>query len=239
MNNSCIKSNERPSKTRQSNTRPSNERTSNERPSKTRQSNTRQSNERTSNERTSCIRCYFCNENHLCRGCPKETAMAPIFKKKVGIMMEHWIADNLKCLECNQACLHVIGNHSPSLDIICKNCSNKFEVKSKCLSVNNIPNDIKLPHGSYVDYVNRLEENLNLFVIIYGVDRVNKLINIREVLYADTSDLRNPSIIEVVKRHNSNLSTILIKNRRILLNLKLKTNNRMLSFKNEYESFCF
>jgi hypothetical protein len=190
-----------------------------------------------SNEIKSSIKCYFCNDNHLCRSCPKEFAMAPVFKKKVGIMMEYWVANNFKCPECNHACLNVIGNHAPSLDIICNNCSNKFEVKSKCLSVNNLPNDIKLPHGSYIDYVNRLEENLNLIVIIYGVDRINKLINIREVLYADTTYLKNPSIIEVKKRPNSNLSTILIKNKMILLKLKLKTNNSILSFKNEYESF--
>ncbi len=189
-----------------------------------------------SNEKTS-IKCYFCNENHACRDCPKESAMAPIFKKKVGNMMEHWVANNFNCPECNHACLNVIGNHTPSLDIICKNCSKKFEVKSKCLSVNKLPNDIKLPHGSYIDYVHRLEEGLNLIVIIYGVDRINKIINIREVLYADNTYLKNPAVIEVQKRPDSNLSTILIKNKKNLLKLNLITNNIILSFKNEYELF--
>jgi hypothetical protein len=189
-----------------------------------------------SNETTTGIKCYFCNGDHACRDCPKESAMAPIFKKKVGNMMEHWVAKNFKCPECNHACLNVIGNHTPSLDIICKNCSKKFEVKSKCLSVNKLPNDINLPHGSYIDYVHRLEEGLNLIVIIYGVDRINKMINIREVLYADNKDLRGPSIIEVQKRTNSNLSTILIKNKTKLMKLSLETDNTILSFKNDYES---
>jgi hypothetical protein len=185
---------------------------------------------------TSGIKCYFCNGNHACRDCPKESAMAPIFKKKVGNMMEYWVAKNFKCPECNQSSLNVIGNHTPSLDIICKNCNKKFEVKSKCLSVNKLPNDIKLPHGSYIDYVHRLEEGLNLIVIIYGVDRINKIINIREVLYADNSDLRDPTVIEVEKRTDSNLSTILIKNKTKLFKLNLETDNTILSFKNDYEN---
>jgi len=186
---------------------------------------------------TKNIQCYFCNGAHMSRNCPKEMAMAPKFKKKVGIMMEYWIANNLKCPECNQHCLNVIGNHTPSLDIICNNdnCSKKFEVKSKCLSINKLPNDINLPHGSYIDYVSRLEEDLNLIVIIYGVDRINKMINIREVLYADNNHLKS-SIIEVQKRTDSNLSTIKIKNKKELKKLNLPTINTLLSFKNDYES---
>jgi hypothetical protein len=183
------------------------------------------------------IKCYFCNGTHVCRDCPKETAMAPILKKKVGNMMEYWVANNFKCPECKYACLNVIGNHAPSLDIICNNCSKKFEVKSKCLSVEKLPNDIKLPHGSYIDYIYRLEEKLNLIVIIYGVDRINKIINIREVLYANNKYLKNPNVIKVQKRPESNLSTILIKDRTMLLKLKLETNNNILSFKNDFEKF--
>ena len=192
-----------------------------------------------SNEKTTGIKCYFCNGDHACRDCPKDSAMAPIFKKKVGNMMEYWVAKNFRCPECNHTCLNVIGNHTPSLDIICKNCSKKFEVKSKCLSVNKLPNDINLPHGSYIDYVHRLEEGLNLIVIIYGVDRINKMINIREVLYADNADLKVPAIIKVQKRNDSNLSTILIKNKMKLLKLNLETANTILSFKNDYESLGY
>lgn len=188
-----------------------------------------------SKRKATCIKCYFCNGNHVCRDCPKESAMSPILKKNVGNMMEHWIAENFKCPECNHACLNVIGNHTPSLDIICNNCSKKFEVKSKCLSINKLPNDITLPHGLHTEYVYRSNEGLNLIVIIYGVDRINKIINIREVLYADNMDLQDSKVIEVQKRENSNLSTILIKNKTKLMKLSLKTNNTILSFKKYYE----
>ena len=153
--------------------------------------------------------------------------------------MEYYIADNLECPECHVRKLNVIGNHTPSLDIICSNCNNKFEVKSKCLSVKNLPNDIKLPHGSYVDYVNRLNEGLNLIVIIYGVDRINKMIKIREVLYANNNLLNKINIVKVSKRIDNNSSTILIKNKEKLVKLKIQTNNTILTFKNDFDNFNY
>jgi hypothetical protein len=184
------------------------------------------------------IKCYFCNGNHACRDCPLEATMAPILRKKVGNMMEYYVADNLKCPECSkEKTLRVIGNHTPSLDLVCSCCQMKFEVKSKCLSVNKLPNDINLPHGSYIDYVHRLEEGLNLIVIIYGVDRVKKLITVREVLYATNHELKSPNIIEVVKRTDNNLSTIMIKNKKNLSKLNLLTENTILTFKNDVETF--
>lgn len=179
-------------------------------------------------------KCFFCNGDHTCRVCPIESAMAPIFKKKVGEMMEYWVGHNLKCPGCDQPTLNVIGNHAPSLDIICQSCSRKFEVKSKCLSVNKLPNDINLPHGTYIDFTHRLNEGLNLIVIIYGVDRINKLIKIREVLHADNTDFRNHNIIKVEKRSDCNLSTIFIKNREKLAKLKMGADNTVMSFSDEY-----
>ena len=184
------------------------------------------------------IKCYFCNGNHACRDCPLEATMAPILRKKVGNTMEYYVADNLKCPECDQEKkLRVIGNHTPSLDLVCSCCHKKFEVKSKCLSVTKLPNDINLPHGSYIDYVHRLEEGLNLIVIIYGVDRVKKLITVREVLYANNQELKNSNIVEVVKRTDNNLSTIMIKNKKNLCKLNLQTENTVLTFKSDVESF--
>lgn len=194
-------------------------------------------NEKINTSSVANIKCYFCGENHACRNCPKELAMAPIFKKKVGNMMEYWVANNFNCPECGQKSLKVIGNHTPSLDIICDHCNNKFEVKSKCLSVSKLPTDIKLPHGSYIDYVHRLNDGLNLIVIIYGVDRVKKMINIREVVYADNNDLKNKEIVSVEQRENSNLSNINIKNKHKLVKLNMETDNTILSFKNEYDAF--
>lgn len=181
--------------------------------------------------------CYFCNENHICKECPLEKEMSPFLKKKAGNMMEHYIAENLKCPECNNMGLKVIGTHTPSLDLICSECSKTFEVKSKCLSVNNLPNDIILPHGTYIDYVYRLNEGLNLIVIIYGVNRIDKTIYIREVLYANNKTLKDSNIINVAKRNDSKSSTIYIKNKKKLSILQLETNNIFINFSKDVEQF--
>ncbi len=182
------------------------------------------------------IKCYFCSGNHACRDCPIEANMSSILKKKVGNTMEYFIAANYCCPECGERALEVIGNHTPSLDIICSHCSKKFEVKSKCLSVARLPNDITLPHGSYIDYTHRLEEGLNLFVVIYGIDRVKKNINVREVLYANNDVLRNPELIRVSKKEDSNLSIIQISDKSLLPSLAL-TVPTSLTFKTEVDVY--
>lgn len=166
-------------------------------------------------------RCYFCGGNHLCRECPQETMLAPILKKYIGKIMEDFIGNNFCCPNCQTKNLSVLGNHTPSLDIICSNCHRKYEVKSKCLSVNNLPRDLKMPHGSYDDYKRRQKSGLDLFVIIYKVDRVNKKITIRELRYARNKQIVKNDNIRVVKRSNSHLSTIIINNKNLLTKIEL------------------
>ena len=179
------------------------------------------------------VECFFCKGAHVCRDCPVEANMAPMFKKKVGYMMEYYVAENIKCPECNVLSLQVIGNHTPSLDLICGSCQKKFEVKSKCLSVDKLPTDIILPHGSYIDYKYRLKDGLNLIVIVYGADRINKLINVREVLYANNNKLMSSNIIEVRRRDKSNLSTIFIKNKNLISRLNVDPNAMTITFQPE------
>jgi transcription elongation factor Elf1 len=162
--------------------------------------------------------------------------MAPILKKKVGTMMEHYVANNFTCPSCNKKDLRVIGNHSPSLDIVCS-CGKKIEVKSKCLSVNKLPTDISLPHGSYIDYVNRLKGGLDLFIVIYGVDRVKKIIKIREVLYATHTMLIEGTNIKVIKRDDNGLSNININDRTKLNNLSVPNSDRIIDFSGDVEDF--
>ena len=185
------------------------------------------------NDNKQNIKCHFCNGNHACRDCPKEAEMASTYRKKVGGMFENWVSANVKCPNC-KGHLRVIGNHTPSLDLICENpnCTkNKYECKSKCLSVKNLPPNVILPHGSFYDFVYRINEGLNLIVVIYGVDRIKKTINIREVIYADNKDLINSNIIQIEKRQDTNLSTILIKDRTQLNKIK-HNNNICLNFTN-------
>jgi DNA-directed RNA polymerase subunit RPC12/RpoP len=181
------------------------------------------------------IRCFFCNGNHLCRKCPIEEKIAPLLKKKVGDYMEYHVANNYSCPKCLKKTLIVLGNNSPSLDILCKECGKKIEVKSKCLSVKNLPNDINLQHGNYIDYNKRQKSGLDFIVVIYSVDRINKVINIREVLYMDDALMKDSSIIRVTKRNQSSLSTIEIKDRNSprIKKLKIKKTDSFISFKKQ------
>ena len=166
--------------------------------------------------------CYFCGGNHLCRECPQEILLAPILKKYIGNIMENFIGDNFNCPCCDKRNMEVLGNHSPSLDIICRNCNRKYEVKSKCLSINKLPKDLKLPHGNYNDYLKRQQSGLDLFVIIYKVDRIKKKVTIREVLYSKNEDIQKKNNICVVKRENNHLSTIIINDRNMMTKLNLR-----------------
>jgi hypothetical protein len=164
--------------------------------------------------------------------------MAPFLRKKAGNMMEYYIAENINCPECGiKDKLHIMGDHTPSLDIVCLNCKNNFEVKSKCLSSSSLPNDIILPHGSYNECINRINNNLGLIVIIYGVDRIRKTIKIREILYGTNKELKESSNINIMQRPGSNLSTIFIKNKKKLQKLKLLTLNNEITFENDINEF--
>lgn len=180
--------------------------------------------------------CHFCGKYHTFKNCPLENEMASIFKKKVGSLMEYYIANNFNCPYCNKKELCVINNNSPSLDIIC-NCGKKIEVKSKCLSVINLPNNIILNHGCYVDYINRVKEEIDFFIVIYGVDRIKKIIKIREVLHITHNMLIENNNINVIIQDDNRLSTIIIKDRTKLNNLPLPNCENIFDFNKDIKDF--
>jgi hypothetical protein len=168
--------------------------------------------------------CYYCSGRHSCRECPQEKLISPIMKKLVGMYMENIVANKIKCPKCIEGQLTIIGTHAPSLDIVCNNCETKFEIKSKCISATDIPNDLILPHGSYFDYINRLEEGLEFIIIVYGVDRKTKIINIRKILYIPHETLRGKQHINIIKKNDSTLSEIYIPDNRVLNHIILNKN---------------
>ena len=138
-----------------------------------------------------------------------------------------------------KATLKRLNNHSPSLDIICT-CGLKFEVKSKCLSIKELPIDIQLNHGTYIDCMNRInEDSLNLILIIYGVNRIQKEIYIREILYANNKLLKDSNVIDIkpIVLSNKKVSKIFIKNRNLMAKLNLSNMTRTISFKHEVENY--
>ncbi len=168
--------------------------------------------------------CQYCNEKgHSCRNCPLENKVGPYIKKIVGIHMETFVASELVCPHCKNKTLYCLGNHSPSLDVICNTCSAKYEIKSKCISAKTIPDDLILDHGNYFDYLNRQNSvnGLDFIIIIYGVNRNTKVITIRKVLHVPSNMTRNPALFTVVKKNNSSHSNIFIPNYNKLNEIKL------------------
>jgi hypothetical protein len=184
--------------------------------------------------------CWFCySTDHSCRTCPLESAIANKLRNKAGNEFEDYIADNVKCPGCLSLNLKRLNNHSPSLDIVCS-CGLKFEVKSKCLSIKELPNDIQLNHGSYIDCINRInEDSLNLILIIYGVNRIQKEIYIREILFANNIMMKDTKFIEIkpIILSNKKVSKIFIKNRNFMARMKIDTTKNIISFKEEIDNY--
>ncbi len=157
------------------------------------------------------LKCNFCFGNHSSRECPIEKQLAPTIKKMIGTKMEEFIGEYIVCPYCKKKTLHVLGNNSPSLDIICSSCKKNFEVKSKCLSISNLPHDLILPHGNYFDFLRRRDDQLDFLIAIYGVNRPNKKITIKKILHIKHNEINQNINCDVIQNSNNTRSTITIK----------------------------
>ena len=164
----------------------------------------------------SSIKCDYCNNYHVSKECLLEKQLAPIMRKLVGMYMEFFVANEVYCPRCNNKTLESLGTHAPSLDLICKSCNTKYEIKSKCMSADIIPVDLVFNHGNYNDYINRQRQGLDIILIIYSVNRKTKVIKIRTVLWVPHNQIIESNIINVVKKQNSTLSQIVVNNYKYL-----------------------
>jgi len=164
----------------------------------------------------SSIKCDYCNNYHVSKECLLEKQLAPIMRKLVGMYMEFFVANEVYCPRCNNKTLESLGTHAPSLDLICKSCKTKYEIKSKCMSAEIIPVDLVFNHGNYNDYINRQHQGLDIILIIYSVNRKTKVIKIRKVLWVPHNQIIESNIINVVKKQNSTLSQIVVNNYKYL-----------------------
>lgn len=183
------------------------------------------------------VRCYTCNGNHTCRQCPIEKKISGHMKKLVGTHMENHIAKEIACPKCKKHSLRVLGNNSPSLDLICTECDDvNIECKSKCLSVDKLPDDIMLNHGSYDNYISRQNNGLDFVIVIYKIDRINKLLEIRKIMYIDNNYIvSKDKNFSVEKKQGTSLSTIFIKNHNRLSTLN-EDKKYVFSFKKYYDN---
>ncbi|VVU95515.1 hypothetical protein CPAV1605_1266 [seawater metagenome] len=168
--------------------------------------------------------CHYCGSfEHLCRECPIEKANAASYKLIIGKWAERYVA-KYPCPNCKQEKLEFLGDHTPSLDVKCKECGHMIEVKSKCLSVKKLPSDIYMFHGNYNFYQQRVEQGLTFVFVVYAVDRRTKTFNVRKVFYVDNKKIKAKKQIQVRKIENGNNSKIFIPNTHVLESWKvLKT----------------
>lgn len=153
--------------------------------------------------------CQFCYEKHSSRNCHKEKQLCTIISTQVGLLMEEFVQNKLHCKYCNTFSLVRRNDNSPSLDLECQLCKKKVEVKSKCLSISTLPNDVICKGGNFYHLLNNItNEDLDLVLIIYGVDRKYKYIKIRKVFWISNNQLKNYQLITISK--NNNLSIISI-----------------------------
>lgn len=182
------------------------------------------------------IKCNFCSGNHSCRNCNIEKQLAPIIKKMIGIKMEQFIGSYIPCPNCKNNNLQVLGNNSPSLDIICSSCKRNYEVKSKCLSIKKLPNDLIMPHGNYFDFLRRCDDQLDLLIVIYGVNRENKSVTVKKILHIPHNFINIDNNCKIIKNEKDNKSTIFIKNHNNYKNIINKTQYNI-SFQKEINPY--
>jgi hypothetical protein len=180
------------------------------------------------------VRCHFCYSNHSSKECSIEPQLAPFLKKKVADMMEEYIATYFSCPRCFCTTLKVVGNNRPSLDVICTECKKQIEVKSKCLSVPEIPNNITILHGQYDRFMTRLNENdLDLVIMIYSVDRLKKTIVLREG-YVINKDIMESQINNIIIERNNTSTIININDKNKLRKIPIPR-RRYFNFKDEID----
>uniref|UniRef100_A0A6C0D9V6 Uncharacterized protein n=1 Tax=viral metagenome TaxID=1070528 RepID=A0A6C0D9V6_9ZZZZ len=170
------------------------------------------------------IICEFCNGNHNCRDCTTEKQLKKTVTKNIGKVIEDYIAQNIPCRHCNEKSLYHLDNNTPSCDIKCSNCNmTNIEVKSKCLSVTNLPNDIQCKAGNYNHFIENIIDNqLDLIIVIYSVDRKSKCITFREIYYLYNDALINIMNTNILSINETSYSSIInIKNRKSLFDFKL------------------
>ncbi len=164
----------------------------------------------------SSIQCDYCNNFHSSKECVLEKQIAPLMRKIVGMYMEYFVANEVYCPRCNNKTLESLGTHAPSLDLICKSCSTKYEIKSKCMSSKILPLDLVFNHGNYNEYINRQTQGLDIMLIIYSVCRKTKVIKIRKVLWVPHNQIIESNVIQVIRKKESTLSEIIVSNYKFL-----------------------
>ncbi len=99
-------------------------------------------------------------------------------------------------------------------------------------SCRHLPNDIKIHHGNFEYYVNRQASGLDFIIVIYKVDRKEKISEIRKIIHIPDSDIKNNDNFIVTPNKYDNYCQIAINNHNLYNSFNLKKCYQ-LSFKND------
>lgn len=181
--------------------------------------------------------CKWCAGNHSSRNCHYEEMIKPQLKNKVGIVIEQFVEKCIQCPLCvyksgnsyninNYYSFKRLANNKPSLDIECSICGLQIEVKSKCLSIDNLPEQIYCKAGNYNSLINNIYYGeLNIIVVIYSANRITKNITIKEILWINNNILSSNTNVFINKIPHSSLCNIIIMNRHNIPKLPFEIKN--------------
>lgn len=87
--------------------------------------------------------------------------------QKVRVMSESWVAHNIFCPICGNPHISNLDNNIPVSDLLCNDCGEIFELKSKCGKIGN-----KIVDGAYSTMIDRItsSDNPDLFIMQYSTD---------------------------------------------------------------------
>jgi len=85
------------------------------------------------------------------------------------ILTEHWVSDNMYCVNCGHEKLSHFGNNRPVADFYCSSCQEEFELKSKNGRLGN-----KVVDGAYQTMLQRIHSanNPNFFFLSYDKENM-------------------------------------------------------------------
>ena len=147
------------------------------------------------------IVCYTCkNEGHTQKECIFKEKFSKIKKEKTSKEIEEYVVNNITCLNCLNP-LRYAKQFLPSVDVICTNCNKPYEIKSKAMSRNVLPEYIKLDAGEYTQFGEKInDENLFLIFIVY---RINEKLDTKEIYAVKYID--NITLKRAIKNGKSKL----------------------------------
>ena len=114
----------------------------------------------------------------------------------IGEACENYVKNKIKCIRCNNNNFEKYKTNEKSKDLFCLDCSQKYQIKAKCVTqkqVNNIinKNQFKTIGGQYSTTINNISENIDYLIILYEKTSYQ----IKNILYIKNEYINTECII--------------------------------------------